>query len=29
MMYAHEPSLAKLRKDLVKFYDDTLKPLQK
>jgi carboxypeptidase C (cathepsin A) len=27
MMYAHEPSLAKLRKDLVKFYDDTLEPL--
>jgi carboxypeptidase C (cathepsin A) len=27
MMYAHEPSLEKLRKDLVKFYDQTLKPL--
>jgi carboxypeptidase C (cathepsin A) len=24
MMYAHEPSLKKLREDLVKFYDDTL-----
>src|SRR5215213_4118724 len=27
MMYAHEPSLGKLRKDLVKFYDETLEPL--
>jgi hypothetical protein len=27
MMYAHEPSLEKLRRDLVKFYDDTLEPL--
>jgi hypothetical protein len=24
MMYVHEPSLAKLRKDLLKFYDDAL-----
>lgn len=24
MMYAHEPSLAKLRSDLIKFYDDAL-----
>ena len=29
MMYAHEPSLKKLREDLVKFYDDTLAPLAK
>jgi carboxypeptidase C (cathepsin A) len=28
MMYAHEPSLAKLRKDLVKFYEKTLEPLK-
>jgi carboxypeptidase C (cathepsin A) len=28
MMYAHEPSLKKLRKDLVKFYDETLEPLK-
>ncbi len=28
MMYAHEPSLAKLRKDLVKFYDSALSPVQ-
>lgn len=27
MMYAHEPSLAKLRKDLVKFYDSALSPV--
>lgn len=29
MMYAHEPSLAKLRKDLVKFYESALSPVQK
>jgi carboxypeptidase C (cathepsin A) len=29
MMYAHEPSLAKLRKDLIKFYDETLEPLNR
>jgi carboxypeptidase C (cathepsin A) len=29
MMYAHEPSLKKLRDDLVKFYDKALKPLDK
>ncbi|WP_428306803.1 S10 family peptidase [Lacipirellula sp.] len=29
MMYAHEPSLAKLRKDLVKFYDSALSNVQK
>jgi len=28
MMYAHEPSLAKLHKDLVKFYDSALTPVQ-
>jgi hypothetical protein len=28
-MYAHEPSLAKLRKDLVKFYESALSPVQK
>jgi carboxypeptidase C (cathepsin A) len=28
MMYTHEPSLAKLRKDLLKFYDDALEPLK-
>jgi carboxypeptidase C (cathepsin A) len=28
MMYAHEPSLEKLRKDLVKFYADTLESLE-
>jgi carboxypeptidase C (cathepsin A) len=28
MMYAHEPSLKKLRGDLVKFYDKTLEPLK-
>jgi carboxypeptidase C (cathepsin A) len=28
MMYAHEPSLAKLRKDLVKFYEKSLEPLE-
>jgi carboxypeptidase C (cathepsin A) len=28
MMYIHEPSLTKLRKDLEKFYDQTLKPTQ-
>jgi carboxypeptidase C (cathepsin A) len=28
MMYAHEPSLAKLRKDLLKFYESTLEPLK-
>lgn len=27
MMYAHEPSLAKLRKDLVKFYESALSPV--
>jgi carboxypeptidase C (cathepsin A) len=27
MMYAHEPSLAKLRKDLVAFYDSALSPV--
>jgi carboxypeptidase C (cathepsin A) len=26
MMYIHEPSLEKLRKDLVEFYDDALDP---
>jgi carboxypeptidase C (cathepsin A) len=29
MMYAHEPSLAKLRKDLVKFYEAALSPVEK
>lgn len=29
MMYAHEPSLAKLRKDLLKFYESALEPVQK
>ncbi len=29
MMYAHEPSLEKLRQDLVKFYDKTLEPLER
>lgn len=29
MMYAHEPSLAKLRKDLVNFYESALEPVQK
>lgn len=29
MMYAHEPSLAKLRKDLLKFYESALDPVQK
>ena len=28
MMYAHEPSLKKLREDLVKFYAETLEPLK-
>jgi carboxypeptidase C (cathepsin A) len=28
MMYAHEPSLKKLRGDLMKFYDKTLEPLR-
>ncbi|HEX6961609.1 MAG TPA: hypothetical protein VF175_07060, partial [Lacipirellula sp.] len=28
MMYAHEPSLAKLREDLVKFYEEALEPLE-
>ena len=28
MMYAHEPSLEKLRKDLVTFYDEALQPLE-
>jgi carboxypeptidase C (cathepsin A) len=28
MMYAHEPSLAKLRKDLVTFYESALSPVQ-
>ena len=29
IMYAHEPSLAKLRKDLVKFYESALSPVDK
>jgi carboxypeptidase C (cathepsin A) len=28
MMYAHEPSLERLREDLVKFYEKTLEPLE-
>ncbi|MBA3480997.1 MAG: peptidase S10 [Pirellulales bacterium] len=28
MMYTHEPSLKKLREDLVKFYDETLEPVE-